>query len=237
MPRINDYLQGFQDGLPGMKDYQHASRLYIDDNYKLMPKQKFLFHVVFNTDENLMINGFSPNEKLQLNMLVKQCDLPKYNLSYEEKVQYNKKMYAATRIAYEPVNITWDNGMNGGFLNGLCSGDYNYTATDAQGCELTGTVTVTGTVEGCTDLTACNYQAVADIDDGSCVYLDDLNVTLNTNESGHTVLTWDALENVSIYKVYKGTSLDNMSFIGSSNEPYFLTEHLSGIKKAISMNN
>jgi len=38
---------------------------------------------------------------------VKSCDLPKYNMSVEEKTQYNKKMYAATRIAYEPVNITF----------------------------------------------------------------------------------------------------------------------------------
>ena len=87
MPSINNFLTGFQDGLPGMKDYQHASRLYIDDNYKLMPKQKFLFHVVFNTDETLFVDGFSANERYQLNMLVKTCDLPKYNLSYEEKVQ------------------------------------------------------------------------------------------------------------------------------------------------------
>jgi len=90
-----------------MKDFRHASRLYIDDNYKLMPKQKFLFHVVFNTDETLFYGGFNPNERLELNMLVKSCDLPKYNMSVEEKTQYNKKMYAATRIAYEPVNITF----------------------------------------------------------------------------------------------------------------------------------
>jgi len=107
MPSINNFLQGFQDGLPGMKDFRHASRLYIDDNYKLMPKQKFLFHVVFNTDETLFYGGFNTNERLELNMLVKSCDLPKYNMSVEEKTQYNKKMYAATRIAYEPVNITF----------------------------------------------------------------------------------------------------------------------------------
>ena len=107
MPSINNFLKGFQDGLPGMKDYRHASRLFIDDNYKLMPKQKFLFHVVFSTDETLFFNGFNQNERYELNMLVKACDLPKYNMSVEEKVQYNKKMYAATRIAYEPVNITF----------------------------------------------------------------------------------------------------------------------------------
>jgi hypothetical protein len=107
MPSINNFLKGFQDGLPGMKDYRHASRLYIDNNHKLMPKQKFLFHVVFNTDETLFVDGFNTNERYELNMLVKSCDLPKYNMSVEEKTQYNKKMYAATRIAYEPVNITF----------------------------------------------------------------------------------------------------------------------------------
>ena len=107
MPSINNFLQGFQDGLPGMKDYRHASRLYIDNNHKLMPKQKFLFHVVFNTDETLFVDSFNSNERYELNMLVKSCDLPKYNMSVEEKTQYNKKMYAATRIAYEPVNITF----------------------------------------------------------------------------------------------------------------------------------
>ncbi len=107
MPSINNFLKGFQDGLPGMKDYRHAARLYLDDNYKLLPKQKFLFHVVFNTDETLFFNGFNGSERYQLNMLVKACDLPKYNMSMEEKTQYNKKMYAATRIAYEPVNITF----------------------------------------------------------------------------------------------------------------------------------
>ena len=71
MPSINNFLKGFQDGLPGMKDYRHASRLYLDDNFKLLPKQKFLFHVVFNTDETLFRNGFTHNESFQLNMLVK----------------------------------------------------------------------------------------------------------------------------------------------------------------------
>jgi len=107
MPSINNFLKGFQDGLPGMKDYRHASRLYIDNNHKLMPKQKFLFHVVFNTDETLFVDRFNSNERYELNMLVKSCELPKYTMSMEEKTQYNKKMYAATRIAYEPVNITF----------------------------------------------------------------------------------------------------------------------------------
>ena len=132
MPSINNFLKGFQDGLPAMKDYQHASRLYIDNNHKLMPKQKFLFHVVFNTDETLFFNGFNANERYQLNMLVKACDMPAYNMSYEEKTQYNKKMYAATRIAYEPVNITFHDD-HADTVNAFWKKYYEYHIADSIG--------------------------------------------------------------------------------------------------------
>ena len=110
MPFINNFLKGFQDNLPGMKDYRHAARLYIDDNYKLMPKQKFLFYVIFETDETMFKKGWvgaNPQERIELNMLVKACELPKYDMNMEEKFQYNKKMYVATRIQYAPINITF----------------------------------------------------------------------------------------------------------------------------------
>ena len=68
-----------------MKDYRHASRLYFDDNFKLMPKQKFLFHTVFDIDNEIPIRPFSNNEKIELNMLVRAVDLPKYNMNLEEK--------------------------------------------------------------------------------------------------------------------------------------------------------
>ena len=130
MPSINNFLQGFQNGLPGMKDYRHASRLFIDNNHKLMPKQKFLFHVVFNTDETLFVDGFNANERYELNMLVKSADLPKYGYNLEEKIQYNKKMYAATRIQYEPVNITFHDD-HADTVNAFWKKYYEYTIADS----------------------------------------------------------------------------------------------------------
>jgi len=97
-----------------------------------MPKQKFLFHVVFNTDETLFVDGFNANERYQLNMLVKACDLPKYNMSYEEKTQYNKKMYNATRIAYEPVNITFHDD-HADTVNAFWKKYYEYNIADSIG--------------------------------------------------------------------------------------------------------
>ena len=109
MPSINNFLKGFTNGLPGMKDYRHASRLFLDDNYKLAPKNKFLFHVVFDIDDEVAIknNVLSHNEKFELNMLVKSCDLPKFNMNVEERVQYNKKIYPGTRVTYDAVNIAF----------------------------------------------------------------------------------------------------------------------------------
>lgn len=131
MPSINDYLAGFSNGLPGMKDYQHASRLYIDNNYKLMPKQKFLFHVVFSL--NPKINIFNPkignNEKLALNMLVKSCELPKYNLNVESKNQYNKKTPVATGFTYEPINITFHDD-HADTVNAFWKAYYEYNNAD-----------------------------------------------------------------------------------------------------------
>ena len=132
MPSINNFLKGFTDGLPGMKDYRHASRLYFDDNFKLAPKHKYLFHVVLDLDWNVLgvSTPFSNNEKIELNMLVKAVDLPKYNMNVDEKIQYNKKMYLATRIGYEPVAVTFHDD-NADTVNAFWKTYYEYMIADS----------------------------------------------------------------------------------------------------------
>ena len=76
------------------------------------------------------MDGFNANERYELNMLVRACDLPKYDLSLEEKVQYNKKMYAATRIAYEPVNITFHDD-HADTVNAFWKKYYEYNIADS----------------------------------------------------------------------------------------------------------
>ena len=130
MPSINNFLSGFSNGLPGMKDYQHASRLYIDDNYKLLPKQKFLFHVVFNINDNAFSRKFTSNQKQELNMLVKTCQLPKYNMNVEQKQQYNKKVNVMTNISYEPVNISFHDD-HYDIVNAFWKAYYEYNIVDS----------------------------------------------------------------------------------------------------------
>jgi len=131
MPKINNFLKGFSNGLPGLKDFQHASRLYIDDNFRLLPKQKFLFHVVFNIDNTIPVRPFSTNERLELNMLVKSCELPKYDMNLEERLQYNKKVYVGTRIKYNPVNIVFHDD-HADTVNAFWKAYYEYNISDSQ---------------------------------------------------------------------------------------------------------
>jgi hypothetical protein len=129
MPSINNFLKGLQDGQPGLKDFRHASRLYIDDHHKLAPKHKFLYHVVFDLDDTVGVNSFTEAERRELNMLVRAVDLPKYNMNYEEKVQYNKKMYTNTRIVYEPINITFHDD-HADTVNAFWKKYYEYNVAD-----------------------------------------------------------------------------------------------------------
>ena len=141
MPSINDFLKGFTSGLPGMKDYRHASQLYIADNHKLMPKQKFLFHVYFDINEGSMSAGgsgtteFSKEEKYELNMLVKACDLPKYDFNVEEKNQYNKKTYVGTRIGYQPIVISFHDD-HADTVNAFWKKYYEYEIADSKGLSI-----------------------------------------------------------------------------------------------------
>ena len=149
MPKINDFLKGIQNGQPGMKDFRHASRLYIDDNYRLMPKQKFMFHVMIQTDESMFVNGYNPQEDVQLDMLVKSCDLPRYGMNLEELVQYNKKAYVATRIQYEPVNITFHDD-HADTVNAFWKKYYEYHIADSVNAGTTG-LTISDTKDNAYD--------------------------------------------------------------------------------------
>jgi hypothetical protein len=113
-----------------MKDYRHAARLFLDDNYKLLPKQKFLFHVVFDIDDSIPLRRFTNNERLELNMLVKTADLPKFNMNVEEKQQYNKKTYIGTKISYEPVTISFHDD-HADTVNAFWKAYYEYNIADS----------------------------------------------------------------------------------------------------------
>jgi hypothetical protein len=136
MSRFNGFLDNLTSGVLSPKgdmgDYAHAARLYTDDNFRLAPKQKFLYHVAFNLNEEV-INRVAPNwdkkHGLEVNMLVKSVSMPKYDITIETKNKYNRKKNIQTRIDYDPVTITFHDD-NQGLVTQMWAAYYQYYFRD-----------------------------------------------------------------------------------------------------------
>jgi hypothetical protein len=108
--KFNGFLNNVGQGLLGPKgnlgDFQHASRLYVGNAFRLAPKVKFLYHVHFELGPTVKSNLKKFNT--ELDMLVKNADLPKFQVAtVEQRNQYNRKRNLVQKIEYSPVNITF----------------------------------------------------------------------------------------------------------------------------------
>ena len=115
-----------------MADWAHAARLYTDDNFRLAPKNKFLYHVTLNLNEtviNRILPQWDKRHGTEVNMLVKAVTLPKYKIETTTKNKYNRKKNLQTRIDYDPVTITFhDDSM--GLTSQLWAAYYQYYIKD-----------------------------------------------------------------------------------------------------------
>ena len=87
-----------------LRDYQHASRLITDGNFRLAPKQKFLFFVVFNFSDTAA-KLVHQDIKDHASMLVKSTDLPSFTFDTQLMNQYNRWRSIQTKLNYEPIQI------------------------------------------------------------------------------------------------------------------------------------
>lgn len=113
------------------RDWQHASRLYVEGDYRLAPKPKWLYYAVFNINPEAIPPGtaFRAQNQQELNYLAKKMDLPRYTLNVENLNQYNRKTTSYTRITYDPVTITFHDD-NAQTTNGLWALYYGYYFAD-----------------------------------------------------------------------------------------------------------
>ena len=130
---LNNVLQGALNPGGNLKDYQHASRLFVDDGFRLAPKTKFLYHCVFELSDEAMkvIPQLDQRHKQEINMLVKQVDLPKFSIQTATKNTYNRKKNLQTSIEYDPVNITFHDD-NMGLTTTLMEAYYRFYFRDGN---------------------------------------------------------------------------------------------------------
>ncbi|MDC0204866.1 lamin tail domain-containing protein, partial [Flavobacteriales bacterium] len=103
------------------------------------------------------------------------CDLSYSIISASPSTSSSCDGWLATSMvqtSYLPVTYLWNTGSTQSYILNLCAGVYTVTVTDALGCSIDTTINLGEFVLGCTDMTACNYDSLATIDDGSCILPD-----------------------------------------------------------------
>ena len=104
MSKLSGFFDNFSSALGNPKgnlgDYAHASALYVRNNLRLTPKQKFLYHVVFDINPIALASlGQSAGQllnKKEVNLLVRSIDMPGYSIDTDVKNQYNRKKIVQT---------------------------------------------------------------------------------------------------------------------------------------------
>jgi hypothetical protein len=127
-------------------DYQHATKLFLADNYKLSPKQAFLYYVrlqinsdlpagflstLSNTISGSTVSSQTSLQQLEAGMLAKRVELPKFKIDTKTLNSYNRKNVIQTHISYDPVSITFHDDA-ADTVTGLWNDYYTYYYRDSD---------------------------------------------------------------------------------------------------------
>ena len=99
-----DFLKGFGPG-EGLADYAHAAKTFLTNGYEFAPRSKFLFHVYFTINTAyvpLLASAFNNQDIATIGLMVKNVQLPNYQIDVEVMNQYNRKRLVQKKIEYQP---------------------------------------------------------------------------------------------------------------------------------------
>jgi len=132
--KFTRFLTGAAQGLTNPKgiasDWRHARRLFIDDTFRLAPRQKFLFYVNFEIDKTAVRStGFVDKHANEVGYLVKTAEMPKFSFDSTTKNQYNRKKILYKMINYDPLNLVFHDD-SAGVINAMWALYYGYYIHD-----------------------------------------------------------------------------------------------------------
>lgn len=121
--KFTRFLKGVGEGLLTPKgvvaDWRHATRLFVDNQYRLAPRTKFLFYVRFEIDKTVLSSqAFTNKHADEIGYLIKSTDLPKYKFETVTKNQYNRKKIIYKNFGYDGIQMTFRDD-SAGVMNAL----------------------------------------------------------------------------------------------------------------------
>jgi hypothetical protein len=135
---LNSFYDNFSSldankGIVG--DFTHASALYRRNNFRLAPKNRFLYHIVIDVNttalSTLGSSVYNILNKREFNLLASSADLPSYSIATETLQQYNRKKVIQTMINYNEVGIEFHDD-NAGLTTLLWEAYYRYYYQDGN---------------------------------------------------------------------------------------------------------
>jgi hypothetical protein len=121
-----------------LADFQHAARLFDDDDFRLAPKFKFQYHVSFSINPNALKSlNFTYRHQQEFNMLVKTAELPKFQIQTDTLNQYNRRKVTQVKLDYQPVTITFHED-NFNVVRMLWESYYSYYYADNDAAKIYG---------------------------------------------------------------------------------------------------
>ena len=108
-------LDSGAQGIETVRNYQHATRIFTNSQFRLSPKYGFLFYVEF--DFNPLITNLNNTVAQEMGMIVKSVNLPKFTIDVKQHNAYNRKNYVQNAIKYDPVMIKFHDDQSDNVLN------------------------------------------------------------------------------------------------------------------------
>jgi hypothetical protein len=100
----NQFLNQLAEG-DQIRDYQHASKTFVDGLYRLGPKVGAMYHVFM--DLNSSIAQIDQQSQIEVGMMAKNVQLPKFSVTTKTYNAYNRKNISQENIKYDPLSITF----------------------------------------------------------------------------------------------------------------------------------
>lgn len=123
--------------------YDHATKLFLADTYRLAPKQVFLYYVCININTSLL-GGLSSllappgtastqsiTDQLTNGLLAKRVDLPQFTMLHKVMNAYNRKHVIQTKLEYNPITISFHDDA-GDVITNFWNDYYTYYYRDSD---------------------------------------------------------------------------------------------------------
>lgn len=145
MGKFNGFFDNFSKALGNPKgnlgDWRHAAATFVRNNMRLSPKSGFLYHVSIDVNQTALATlGYNILNLLgsrEFNLLVTDCTLPRFTVSYQKKNMYNRKKIVKTAVEHEPISMTfWDD--QAGLTTLLWEAYYRYYSQDPNYADVDG---------------------------------------------------------------------------------------------------